>query len=165
VKPVSASLVAVTAGLAAGAFTRWLVGVPWFWAVTFTLPVTAFTLLALLAIGVGVPNWHALPTPDSSLTDHQASALSNRFDEASRDYYRFRLRIQPRLYQLALATLRNRGLDIQSLDDDRAKLALGQELHALLTTGDVIMPSPHRLAQLLSRLEENCPEESCPVEK
>jgi hypothetical protein len=156
VKPLHASLIALAAGTFVGGFAVWLMAVPLVWAVIVALPVTACTLLAMLMAGVAAPAWHALPVPDDSLAVHQASSLSSRFGEASRDQRRFQLRVQPRLSQLALATLRQRpGLhDLTSLHDARARQALGQELHTLLTDRDATMPSPHRLAALLSRLEE-----------
>jgi hypothetical protein len=42
---------------------------------------------------------------------------------------------------------------VASLHDDRARAALGTELYTLLTDRDARLPSPHRLAELLSRLE------------
>jgi hypothetical protein len=131
------------AAVGAGAFARYLVGFPWFWAVISAAPVACFTVLAIRAMGVGVPNWHALPMPEDTLSVHQAATLSSRFDEASRDQNRFLLRVQPRLRELALRT---KG----SLTEQ----ALGPELYRLLTAPDATMPDPVRLATLLRRLEE-----------
>ena len=128
----------VLGGVGAGAFARYLVGFPWIWSVIFAVPVASFVVLAIRAMGVGVPNWHALPMPEDTLTVHEAAALSSRFAEAFRDQQRFLLRVQPRLRQLAL----------------RTKGDLDPELHHLLTSPDATMPDPARLATLLSRLEE-----------
>lgn len=130
----------VVAGVGAGAFARYLVGFPWIWSVIFAVPVASFVVLAIRAMGVGVPNWHALPMPEDTLTVHEAAALSSRFAEASRDHQRFLLRVQPRLRQLALRAKGDQALD--------------PELHHLLTSPDATMPDPARLAMLLSRLEE-----------
>lgn len=155
-KPLHASVIAVVAGIITGVFAARLVAVPVIWAVILALPVAALTLLAALLAGVATPNWQPTPTPDGSLTLHQASALASRFAEATRDRSRFQARIQPRLAQLALSVLRQRpGMhDMMSLRDERAKQALGADLHTVLTNRDATMPSPHRLAELLSRLEE-----------
>ncbi|GAB3871142.1 hypothetical protein GCM10029964_006920 [Kibdelosporangium lantanae] len=126
------------AGVAAGAFARYLVGFPWVWSVIFAVPVASFVVLAVRAIGVGVPNWHALPMPEDTLTVHEAAALSSRFAEASRDQQRFLLRVQPRLRQLA----------------KHATGELDPELRHLLTSPDATMPDPATLAALLRRLEE-----------
>jgi hypothetical protein len=156
VKPVYAILVAVAVWGITSTLVAWVVVVPVTWSVLLGLPVAACALLASLLVGVASPSWHALPTPDESLTIHQASTLSNRFAEGARDQHRFQVRLQPRLAKLALATLRQRpGLhDLKSLSDERARGALGDELHTLLTNSDARLPSPHRLAELLSRLEE-----------
>jgi hypothetical protein len=155
VKPVLAMLIAGMAGVVTVVVARWLVAVPMFWAVIIALPVAAFTLPATLLAGVASPTWQALPTPDDSLNTHQASSLSGRLAEAALDQRRFRVRVQPRLSRLALSTLRNRpGMqDLTSLDDDRARSALGTELHTLLTDRNARLPQPRRLAELLDRLE------------
>jgi hypothetical protein len=155
VKPLSATLIALLVGALVGAGAVWLVVVPVFWAVVIALPFAAFTFLGTFLVGAATPIWHPLPAPDDSLSMHQASALSSRFAEAARDETRFLRRVQPRLYELAMATLRRRpGLhDLTSLDDDRARQALGDELHTLLTTKDAALPAPQRLAELLSCLE------------
>ncbi|MEV4310655.1 hypothetical protein [Actinocrispum sp. NPDC049592] len=154
-KPLSAALIAVAVGVAVGAAARWLVVVPPFWAIVVALPFAACTFLATHLVGAAAPLWHPVPRPDESLTTHQASALSSRLAEAARDQNRFQRRIQPRLCELALNTLRRRpGLhDLADLQDDRARRELGAELHTLLTTTDATLPSPRRLTELLSRLE------------
>lgn len=129
----------IAAGVAAGAFARYLVGFPWVWSAIFAVPVASFVVLAIWAMGVGVPNWHALPMPEDTLTVHDAASLSSRFAEASRDQQRFLLRVQPRLRQLAL----------------RAGVDLDPELHHLLYEPDATLPDPARLAALLRRLEES----------
>lgn len=101
-------MIAVLVGVGAGAAARWLVVVPGFWAVVVALPFAACTFLATHLIGAAAPLWHPLPRPDESLTTHQASALSSRLAEAARDQSRFQRRIQPRLGELALNTLRRR---------------------------------------------------------
>jgi hypothetical protein len=148
-----AALLAVAAGVVTGLISGFAVRVPPFWAVLVALPVAAFTLLALLLSRVLSPGWQLLPAPDESLTTHQASGLANQFDEAARDLHRFRIRVQPRLRRLALAKLRQRFPDLESLDDERARTSLGPDLYALLTNRDAKLPSPNRLTALLSRLE------------
>jgi hypothetical protein len=152
---LSAAVVALAVGAIVGVVAVWLVIVPLFWAVVIALPFAACTFLATFLVGAAAPLWHPLPSPDDSLTMHQASALSSRFAEAARDQSRFQRRVQPRLHDLALATLRRRpGLhDLTSLHDDRARQALGAELHTLLTEKNAVLPSPQRLAELLSSLE------------
>lgn len=152
-------LIAVPIALGAGAVAAivaiWLMVVPVFWGVVVALPVAAGTLLALVLAGVAAPTWQPSPAPPESLTSHQASTLSTRLAEATKDPHRFRNRVQPRLRSLALNTLRQRpGLgDVTDLHDPGAREALGPELYTLLTDRDARLPSPHRLAELLSRLE------------
>lgn len=148
-------VIALAVGTVVGMAAVWLVIVPLFWAVVIALPFAACTFLGTLLIGAAAPLWQPLPAPEDSLTMHQVSALSSRLAEAARDQTRFHRRVQPRLYELALATLRRRpGMhDLTSLADDRAEQALGAELHTLLTRKDATLPAPKRLAELLSRLE------------
>lgn len=126
------------AGVAAGAVAKWLIGVPPFWAVVIALPVAACAFLALLQVGVAAPGWQPLPVPDESLAFHAASSLSGRLAEAAKDQRRFRARVQPRL---------------RKLRRDITREELGDELYDLLTRADATLPPPHRLAELLSRLE------------
>jgi hypothetical protein len=152
-------LIAIPIALAAGAVAAvvaiWLMVVPVFWGVVIGLPVMAGTLLALVLAGVAAPTWQAVPAPPDSLTLHQASSLSTRFAEATKDPQRFRNRVQPRLRSLALSALRQQPATsgVTSLHDAKAREALGTELYTLLTDRDARLPSPHRLAELLSRLE------------
>jgi hypothetical protein len=71
------------------------------------------------------------------------------------DQHRFTTRVQPRLRRMALATVRARpgNADLTSLDDPRARAALGDELHRLLTDNRARLPEPHLLAALLDNLE------------
>jgi hypothetical protein len=57
--------------------------------------------------------------------------------------------------RLAVAALRARpGMhDLTGLDDHRARAALGDELHTLITAPDARLPSPRRTAELLDELE------------
>jgi hypothetical protein len=142
-------LVALAVGAAAGAVAYWFIGVPGFWAVVIGLPVAGCAYLAALLSVVAAPSWQPEPLPGESLTVHQASSLGSRFAEAANDQQRFQHRIQPRLRALA-----GKALRLRDLDEPRAREALGADLHDLLTNRDARLPSPHRLAELLSRLEE-----------
>ncbi|CAM4004360.1 hypothetical protein KIPE111705_35850 [Kibdelosporangium persicum] len=150
-KPLNAVLAAVAIGGIATVLTTWLMKMPLMWAILVAIPVAAVTALATMVVGAAAPSWQALPAPDESLTAHQASTLSTRFAEAAKDPGRFRSRVQPRLRKLAADTLRHKGI---SLDDPRARQELGDELYTLITTRDAELPSPHRLTELLGRLEE-----------
>jgi hypothetical protein len=152
-KPLHASLIALLAGTVAAVLAMWLMVMPLFWAIVIALPIAAITLLATLVAGVASPVWQMLPAPDETLTAHQASTLSSRFAEAAKDQSRFASRVQPRLRGLALRTLKQRIPDLTSLNDDRARRELGEDLCTLLTDRGARMPSPHRLTELLSRLE------------
>jgi hypothetical protein len=152
-KPLHASLIALTAGALAVVLTTWLMVMPLFWAIVIAIPVAACTLLATLVAGVASPAWQMLPAPDETLTVHQASTLSSRFAEAAKDHSRFVSRVQPRLRGLALRALRQRIPDLTSLHDERARRELGEDLYTLLTDRGAQLPSPHRLTELLSRLE------------
>lgn len=154
-RPLTAVPIALAAGVVAALVAIWLMVVPVFWGVVIALPVAAGTLLALVLAGVAAPTWQPQPEQPESMTLHLASNLATRFAESTKDPHRFRTRVQPRLRSLALGTLRHRpGFgDVTSLDDRRAREALGPELYTLLTDRDARLPSPHRLAELLSRLE------------
>lgn len=147
-KPMYALIVALVAGVVATVLASWLLVMPVGWAIVIAVPIAAVTALATMVVGVAAPTWSALPAPDEALTMHQASTLSTRFAEAAKDPGRFRSRVQPRLRKLAEDTLRHRGVGF-----DKAREELGDELYALLTNRDAQLPSPHRLAELLGRLE------------
>ncbi|WP_125728416.1 hypothetical protein [Kibdelosporangium aridum] len=147
---MNAILISVVIGAVVAVLAAWLMAMPVFWSIAVALPITAVTAMALMALGVAAPSWQALPTPDETLTMHQASSLSSRLAEAAKDPGRFRTRVQPRLRRLAADTLRRKGI---SLGDDRAREVLGAELHTLITKRDAQLPSPDRLAELLGRLE------------
>jgi hypothetical protein len=152
-KPLYASLIALLAGTVAAVLAMWLMVMPLFWAIVIAAPIAACVLLATLVAGVASPVWQMLPAPEETLTVHQASTLSSRFAEAAKDQSRFVSRVQPRLRGLALKTLKQRIPDLTSLNDERARRELGADLHTLLTDRGARMPSPHRLTELLSRLE------------
>jgi hypothetical protein len=154
VKVPYAILIALVTGVFAAVLSGFAILMPPFWAVVTAVPVAAGTFLALALVGVLSPSWHPVPALDESLTMHQASGLANRFDEAVHDQRRFQVRVQPRLQRLALARLRQHFHDLESLHDERARHALGADLHTLLTDKDARMPSPKRLTELLARLEE-----------
>ncbi|MET0235939.1 MAG: hypothetical protein ABW224_14940 [Kibdelosporangium sp.] len=152
-RPVHAALVALGAGLAAGAIAKWLVVLPWFWAGAVALPVVACTFAAAALAGSAAPAWKSAPVLADSLTAHQASVLSGRFAGLAKDPGKFTSKVQPRLRNLAQSVLRHRH-DVPSLADPRARQLLGADLYDLITKPDAKVPSPHRLAQLLGRLEE-----------
>jgi hypothetical protein len=152
-KPLHASLIALAAGAVAGVLAKWLMVMPVFWAVVIAIPIAACTLLATLVAGVASPVWQMLPAPAETLTMHQASTLSSRFAEAAKDHSRFVSRVQPRLRGMALKSLKQRIPDLTSVHDERARRELGEELYTLLTDRGAQLPSPHRLGELLSRLE------------
>ena len=149
-RPLTAVLVALGAGVLTAVLAVWLMVMPVFWAVVVAIPVAAVTAMATMVAGVAAPLWTALPAPDESLTTHQASALSSRYAESARDPGRFHNRLQVRLRKVAADTLRHKGI---SLDDERAKQVLGDELYVLITDRDARLPSPRRLGELLGRLE------------
>nr|WP_052478567.1 hypothetical protein [Kibdelosporangium sp. MJ126-NF4]CEL19157.1 hypothetical protein [Kibdelosporangium sp. MJ126-NF4]CTQ95042.1 hypothetical protein [Kibdelosporangium sp. MJ126-NF4] len=149
-RPLTAILVAAAAGVLTTVLASWLMMMPLFWAVVVAIPIATVTAMATMVVGMAAPMWTALPAPEETLTTHQASALSTRFAEAARDPDRFRNRVQPRLRKLAADTLRHRGIN---LEDDRARVELGDELYALITDRDARLPSPRRLSELLGRLE------------
>lgn len=149
-KPLHAILVAIVLGAIAAVLAAWLMVMPVFWAVVVALPIATVAAMAMMVVGAAAPSWQALPVPDETLTMHQASSLSSRFAEAAKDQGRFRTRVQPRLRRLAADTLRHKGI---SLEDARARDVLGDELYTLITKRDAQLPSPDRLADLLSRLE------------
>jgi hypothetical protein len=153
VKPALSWAVAAATGIFTGLIAATGVGIPAGWAVLIALPITAGVLLAMLSLDLQSMVWHEVPPQQHTVTVHQASNLANQFDEAAKDQHRFNVRVRPRLRALALATLRQRCHDLEDLDDERAKPVLGDDLHTLLTDRDAKLPSPHRLSELLSRLE------------
>jgi hypothetical protein len=153
VKPLLSWVSAVASGVLTALIAVTGVGLPGGWAVLVAIPIATGVLLAMLSYDLQSPMWHDVPPQQRTTTVHQASSLANHLDEAVKDQHRFNVRIQPRLRRLALATLRQRFHDLADLDDDRATLVLGKDLHTLLTDRDAKLPSPHRLGELLSRLE------------
>ncbi|MCE7008649.1 hypothetical protein LWC34_38425 [Kibdelosporangium philippinense] len=149
-KPWKAILLAILIGVFTGLVAGWLMAMPVFWAIVVVLPITAVAAMALMTLGTAEPSWQPLPPPEESLTVHQATSLSTRLAEGARDPGRFRTRVQPRLRRLAENTLRHKGIN---LSDEKAREVLGEELYTLITTRDAQLPSPERLAELLSRLE------------
>ncbi|HET9143777.1 hypothetical protein [Actinophytocola sp.] len=125
------------------------------WAVVLSLTVGGVVLLGSLLSGAMEANWDPAPPSDTARADLHASTLAVRFAEAAGDQHRFTSRVQPRLGRMALAMLRERPdtADLASLDDPRARAALGPELHQLLTDPAARLPEPRRLAALLEHLE------------
>jgi hypothetical protein len=144
------------AALIAGFVTHQLFGIPLHWAILFGLATGTLITLGVSLTGMMDANWDAVPNPVTTTPELRASSMAIRFAEASADQNRFRTRLQPRLCQLAIASLRTRPgtEDLTGLDDQRARDALGAELHALLTDPRAKLPGPRRLATLLARLEE-----------
>ena len=149
-------LTGVGFGLLAGLVTHQIFGVPLLWAILFGLATGGIAMLGASFAGMMDANWEAVPNPVTSAPELHASSLAVRFAEAANDQHRFLTRVRPRLCRLAVATLRGRPgtEDLTSLDDPRARDALGADLHALLTDPRAAMPAPRRLATLLARLEE-----------
>lgn len=152
---VKAIVLALLAAAVAGLIAHQVFGTPLLWAIALGLPLGALALLAALLSGMADANWEAVPSPITGRPELHASSLAIRFAEAAQDQHRFRTRVLPRLQRLALATLRGRPgtEDLTTVDDPRARAALGDELYTLLTDEDARLPSPQRLAQLLAQLE------------
>ncbi|HEV2779153.1 MAG TPA: hypothetical protein VGX25_07080 [Actinophytocola sp.] len=150
-----AVLVAVGCAVLAALFANHVFAVPVGWAVVLGLPVAAIALPAALLSGAADANWEPVPGPADIAGELQASMLAARLAEAAEDQRRFVTRLQPRLRRLALAVLRTRpgAADLTTVDDPRARAALGPELHRVLTDKDARLPEPRRLAELLARLE------------
>ncbi|AHH95921.1 hypothetical protein BC739_006096 [Kutzneria viridogrisea] len=146
--------IASAVGCSAVALTclSWLLGAPVLWAALLTLPIGLLVLVLARSPMTSEPAWQPLPATDGALSTPQASALSGRLADAATDAGRFRSRIQPRLRELALARLRQAG--VEDLTDPRAQSLLGGELLALLTDRGARMPGPEELSTLLARLEE-----------
>jgi hypothetical protein len=138
-------------------FTNHVWMVPVIWAIVLSLPVAAIVFLAVLLSGSADANWEAVPGPGGVAVHLQATMLGARLAEAAQDQHRFVTRIQPRLASIALALLRARPATaaVSTLDDPRARAALGVELHRLLTDAQAQLPEPRRLAALLARLEDH----------
>lgn len=151
-----AALIGLGCAVLAGLIAHQLFGVPPHWAILFGLAAGTFGALSASLTGLMDANWDAVPNPITTAPELHASSLAIRFAEAAHDQHRFTIRVRPRLERLAIATLRGRPgtEDLTSLDDPRARAALGAELHALLTDPEAALPSPRRLAELLARLEE-----------
>lgn len=127
------------------------------WAVVLALLVTAVALPTGLLSGVADVSWAPVPELPETLAESQATMLSTRLASAADDPRRFVTRVRPQLRRIALATLRRRPgcAGLTSLDDPRAKIALGTELHTLLTVDGTRLPAPGRLAAMLRQLEES----------
>ena len=136
-------------------FANNILAVPILWALLLGLPVGALVLLGSLLAGAADANWEPVPAPHVVPAELHASTLATRFAEAAEDQHRFTSRVQPRLRRLAIAVLRGRSgtEDLTTLDDPRAKRALGPELHSLLTDRRARLPEPRRLVALLDELE------------
>ena len=125
------------------------------WSVAISLPVAGVVLLAMLLAGAADANWEPVPATNLTPAELHASTLATRFAEAAKDRHRFISRVQPRLRRLALATVRARPdtADLTTLNDPRAREALGPDLHRLLTDPAATLPDPRTLAALLRQLE------------
>jgi hypothetical protein len=145
----------VASAVLAALLANHLLVVPLHWAVALGLPVGAIALLTALLSGAADANWEPVPAPDGPAGDPRATMISARLAEAADDPHRFVTRLRPRLCRIALATLRARPgtADLTTVDDPRARAALGAELHDLLTRKDARLPGPRRLAELLAQLE------------
>lgn len=153
---VRAGLIALVGALATVAMLVWLMGAPLPWSALLALPVAAVLLLLARSPSFSEPRWQPLPLTASAPSMPQASNLSSRLADAARDTRRFRSRIQPRLYALALARIRQQpGCgDVAELSDPRAARLLGEPLVRLFTDRAAKLPTPAKLTELLARLEE-----------
>jgi len=148
--------IGIGAALLAGFVAHQLFGVPPHWAILFGVAAGALAGLGASMAGMMDANWEAVPNPLTTSPELRASSMAIRFEEGAKDQHRFLTRVRPRLCQLAIATLRARpgAEDLTSLEDPRARAALGAELHAMLTAPDAMQPGSRQLATLLARLEE-----------
>jgi hypothetical protein len=148
---------ALASAVAATLIANHVFGMPLIWSIVLSLPAAAVVLLVALLSGSADANWEAVPGPGSVPVELQASMLAARLAEAQQDHQRFATRVQPRLARIALATLRARPetADVTTVDDPRARDALGDELHRLVTDPRARLPEPRRLAALLARLEDH----------
>lgn len=145
-----ALVLAILAAAAVTAVASVGLSMPTHWAVLVGLPVGAITLVGALLAGTFDAEWTAPPElPSASVTLH-ATYLTERFEQAVNDQYRFTSRVQPRLRRIAVAAL---GEDLGS---QRAKERLGADLHRLLTDPHAELPPPTTFAALMRRLEELC---------
>lgn len=151
-----AILLGLFSGLVVGAAATWLAAIPVQWSVAIALPIAALTLLGALLSGSTEPNWAAVPDAPQTAGATQASTLASRLGDAATRPDRFVSRVQPRLRTMALTTLRRRPgtTDLADLDDPRARAALGDELHTLLTDRRATLPRPAELLVLLRKLED-----------
>ncbi len=153
---VKSAVLAFLAGVVVAAVGVWPGDIPLFWAVALGVPAAALTVVGSRFAGPLEPMWSAVPDESGSATEMQAANLVTRLAEAAADPTRFQSRVQPRLRRLAVATLRGRPgtRDLVDLTDPRARPALGDELHELLTSPVAVLPPAQRVAELLDRLEE-----------
>jgi hypothetical protein len=133
-----------------------LFAIPVTWSIALSLPLGGVVLLGGLLSGAADANWEPAPAAETTRTQLMGSTLAVRLAEAATDQHRFTTRVRPRLQRMALAVLRGRpGLaDLTGLDDPRARAALGDDLHTLLTDDRTPLPEPRRLAAMLARLED-----------
>jgi hypothetical protein len=157
VSPARAATIAILCGLLTFGLCYWPMGISGLWSVVLAALVAAVVLPAGLLSGVADMEWAAVPQPLDGASELQASMLSARLNEAAGDPHRFVTRVRPRLQRMALDTLRRRPAlaGLSTLDDPRARAALGEELHTLLTASTARLPAPNRLAAMLRRLEES----------
>jgi hypothetical protein len=156
VSVVRSALIGLGCMVLAGFVAHQVFGVPLAWAILFGLATGTIAMLGALLAGMMDANWEAVPHPVTSAPELHASSLATRFAEAAEDDQRFMTRVRPRLCRVAIATLRARPgtEDLTSLDDPRARAALGPDLHAVLTDARAAMPRPRQLATMLAQLEE-----------
>lgn len=149
-------LVTIAAAVVAFVLQWIVVGVPVLpWALLITLAIAALAYLGARLLPPVDPSWQPLPSGSSAPIATHASSLGARLADAATDPYRFASRVRPRLQALALGRIRRHpGCGDIGLDDPTARELLGEELHRLLTDPAATMPTPARLAELLTRLEE-----------
>ncbi|HWM06445.1 MAG TPA: hypothetical protein VNP92_29235 [Actinophytocola sp.] len=154
--PLRAIVLAVFAAGAVAVTAVAALGTPVGWAVLVALPPAAAVLLAALYSGAFDADWTPEPDQPSASVCLHASSLTDRLSQAAGDPYRFTSRVQPRLRRLAIAALRRNPdtADIDGLQDPRARAALGDELHDLLTAQHTPLPPPKTFAAMMRRLEE-----------
>lgn len=140
---------AVLVAVVVAALGVWPGNIPLFWSVCLGTAAGAVALLSARYAGPIDPLWRPAPDPPSSATDLQAANLAGRLAEAAADQIRFVTRVQPRLRALAAAAVRERGLS-----DAEAATFLGPDLSYLISSPQAELPSPHRVAELLARLEK-----------
>jgi hypothetical protein len=149
VNPGRSWFLAIAVAIAIAALGVWPGNIPLFWSACLGIAGGSVTLLATRYAGPLDPLWRALPDPSGSATDLQAANLASRLAEAAADQVRFVSRVQPRLRALAAAAVRERGLSGAAAAD-----FLGPELSELISSPHAELPPPHRVAELLARLEK-----------